>query len=671
MSFATLLSSADMSASLVTEAVTGRDIESNTIRATYTGAPVGSLTVEGLSGSTWTTITAYTRAVSAAGSTSWGISGLTYTQYRVRYTRTSGLGSLTVTVSEGAEPGVWTDAPSLFFCSVETLADLRARGTANVVASSLAYMARYSANCEGGGVFRWDTTSTLTDNGGTIIQPTDRTGAGRWIRVVEGNVYNITWFGARGNSSVSVRAPCDDEYMACVNAVMARGGGTVYAPAGTYYFKKSNPMPKEVGGQSFPLKLLGDGPSTPFGSTNGPSGTRNGTCFRGASTASGATIGTDAIFYWPASNAFQSLYLTIEGIEFIRGDTGDGGGRTIFYEYSDPGSGLGGRLRHAAIRNCVFFTTDTTSTVCEIQGVQDVVVEHCQFGGGAKALRAYYGSRLTIYDCRTMTKGTDRLGFELDTCGESLVLKSRFEGSASGYPLLLMVDCTNNRIIGMSSEGSHQDAAIRLVNCHIIRGENISMGSIAGKIGIDILGASEDIIFDAVYSGGVTAAAGWKAISVASGCNHVRAKIHITDGATGIADLAAGAKDAWVRVYEHFATPVYITDFSAGMFDNFGTITAEEIKLVTGRGDVAGTYEFEDVGSTIKGIETAADRTKIRLTFTTTAGTIRHNDGTTTAGHAKLMLAGSVDFLPVANSTLELQYRANANIWAEIGRTVI
>lgn len=51
----------------------------------------------------------------------------------------------------------------------------------------------------GGGDFYWDSTSTETDNGGTIIKATAIT-TGRWKRLYSGAV-NIKWFGAKGDNS--------------------------------------------------------------------------------------------------------------------------------------------------------------------------------------------------------------------------------------------------------------------------------------------------------------------------------------------------------------------------------------------------------------------------------------------------------------------------------------
>lgn len=55
----------------------------------------------------------------------------------------------------------------------------------------------YAAGDGGGGDFYWDSTSTATDNNGTIIKVTAVT-TGRWIRLYSGAI-NVKWFGAKGD----------------------------------------------------------------------------------------------------------------------------------------------------------------------------------------------------------------------------------------------------------------------------------------------------------------------------------------------------------------------------------------------------------------------------------------------------------------------------------------
>lgn len=76
-----------------------------------------------------------------------------------------------------------------------TLAELKTRvGTTKQSVTTLGY---YTSGDEGGNTFYWDNSSTLTDNGGTIIQVTG-VSTGRWIADYKGRI-TAKQFGAKGD----------------------------------------------------------------------------------------------------------------------------------------------------------------------------------------------------------------------------------------------------------------------------------------------------------------------------------------------------------------------------------------------------------------------------------------------------------------------------------------
>jgi hypothetical protein len=93
----------------------------------------------------------------------------------------------------------------------------------------------YADGDGGGGTFRWDGSSTTTDDGGLVIAPysnkptctTLQTSAGRWRRVYSGPL-NVRWFGAKGDLSQN-----DQPAFAAALAAIPNGG-TVFVPTGRY-----------------------------------------------------------------------------------------------------------------------------------------------------------------------------------------------------------------------------------------------------------------------------------------------------------------------------------------------------------------------------------------------------------------------------------------------------
>ena len=82
---------------------------------------------------------------------------------------------------------------------------------------------------DGGGSFRWDATSTATDNGGTIIKET-ATLTGRWIR--EGNDILASYFGAHPSASGTANR---DAIQAAINYCASLGGGLININIPGYY----------------------------------------------------------------------------------------------------------------------------------------------------------------------------------------------------------------------------------------------------------------------------------------------------------------------------------------------------------------------------------------------------------------------------------------------------
>jgi hypothetical protein len=90
----------------------------------------------------------------------------------------------------------------------------------------LVYVASRSADGDGGeGYWRFDSGSSATANGGTILAPD--AGSGRWLRQYSGAV-NVLWFGAKGDGTTDDTAAIQ----AAVNGVP--DGTVIHFPSNTY-----------------------------------------------------------------------------------------------------------------------------------------------------------------------------------------------------------------------------------------------------------------------------------------------------------------------------------------------------------------------------------------------------------------------------------------------------
>jgi len=86
--------------------------------------------------------------------------------------------------------------------TVNSIAELRTVPIADLVQVTGYYM----PGDGGGGAFFWNATATEPDDGGLYILPNGYVGAGRWQRIVEGDVYQAAWWGAKSELGFDNRA---------------------------------------------------------------------------------------------------------------------------------------------------------------------------------------------------------------------------------------------------------------------------------------------------------------------------------------------------------------------------------------------------------------------------------------------------------------------------------
>jgi hypothetical protein len=133
-----------------------------------------------------------------------------------------------------------------------TIAALKAL-TAPSVATSI-YVIGYFAAADGGeGWFDYNTASTASDNGGTVIIPNSSPGTGRWIRAnvaSNGSVFNVKWFGAKGDGATNDQTAVTN----ALGVALASPYGAIYFPSSSGCYLASITVPSGTNG----FKAVGD-----------------------------------------------------------------------------------------------------------------------------------------------------------------------------------------------------------------------------------------------------------------------------------------------------------------------------------------------------------------------------------------------------------------------------
>ena len=129
--------------------------------------------------------------------------------------------------------------------SFNSIAALRLR-SGTTIANAAKTLGYYAAGDGGGNSFYWDSTSTATDNAGTVIKPTAVSGAGRWIStsylvnlemfgaILDGSTDNSTAFAAAINASAGREIEIKTGKICKINTAQSfsvglrlSGGGTI------------------------------------------------------------------------------------------------------------------------------------------------------------------------------------------------------------------------------------------------------------------------------------------------------------------------------------------------------------------------------------------------------------------------------------------------------------
>lgn len=140
------------------------------------------------------------------------------------------------TLLGAGSPGRWIRAPirptTSTALAVDTIAALKATDVTLLGNGESRFVHGYWAKGDGGGGwFRYNSSSTVADNGGTVIAP--NTGSGRWERSIYEGFTNVKWFGAKGDSFTNDTAAIKQ---AILYSDAPGRGGMLFFPTGIYFF---------------------------------------------------------------------------------------------------------------------------------------------------------------------------------------------------------------------------------------------------------------------------------------------------------------------------------------------------------------------------------------------------------------------------------------------------
>lgn len=334
----------------------------------------------------------------------------------------------------------------------------------------------YAAGDFGGGLYYYDSSSTGTDNGGTIINPTAAPATGRWLRQYDARHYSIKVFGAIGDGST-------DDTAAIVAAVAALpNGGTLFVPKGAYKVTSQIDLSAKTS-----ICIEGEGiDNTPsLASTKG-------------SSIVGSVTGADILKYVGAGTG-NSIVIRKLGVA----NTSATGQSAIHIENVTIGHVVD--VGVASSGTYGIYAPSNTFTIgfehIKFNGVGNTGIglytgghchiSNCDVVGWDEGIRAS-GSTVNIVGCRLEVNKTAALMLGKDSTGSTVALQRSF-------------------IAGNSYEANDTDIVLNSVSASTFLGSAMqgSVGSPAGqsKVGIDVLVVTDVTMFGITPGGTYSTAA--------------------------------------------------------------------------------------------------------------------------------------------------------------------
>lgn len=258
----------------------------------------------------------------------------------------------------------------------------------------------------GGGKFKWDSSSSASDNGGTIIAA-DAGGIGRWLRVYSGASLNVKWFGAKGDNSTDDATALDS-----AKSALSSSGGELVFPVGTY-LKSTQWTFSSLKG----VRLVGESAST--------------------QETGGSTLkytGTSSPFLSISANAS----FAIDGLN-IRYNSGSFTGTLVAAPLTAGLSILRSSLMGEGVSTALYLLSLDTATDVRVSGVEFDRSQYAILGqsvagtgyaNGVAISGSRFGSGITVGDIRDPGQGWSITGcdFEAIASGKGQAVKMSDSG---------------------------------------------------------------------------------------------------------------------------------------------------------------------------------------------------------------------------------------------------
>jgi len=349
---------------------------------------------------------------------------------------------------------------------VNTKASLTALDVTDLADNHLAITKGYISVGDGGhGVYYYDSSSALTDNSGTILDPDS--GSGQWLLIYD--QINVRQFGATGDGTTDDATACQ----AAIDATTSRSGlGEVlrlHWPAGTYLINSN--LALTVDGSDF--NWTGDGPKRTI--------------------IKASTSAVTEIFSLPNSALGDTNFTSLSKIE---GMTFDGNSVATY--------GIRGYANHFTIRDCRILRTTTAAT--DISYGWDMLYDNCEIlsntGDGLVVLGSGSNNDVTIRDCKI----TSNTGAGLMTGSSTSQVRVRgcaFEGN--GECAIYLTNSINNiEITGCYFEANVTTGYTFTTPAETIKADIICNGSGQATLGYGTPIVNAVIENNYISSGGAT-----------------------------------------------------------------------------------------------------------------------------------------------------------------------